>query len=48
MKQTSSNRIAAGLFLLVGIVYALLNSIAIGAIFIVIGAVLFALSFRKQ
>lgn len=46
MKQTQSNRIAAGLFLLVGIVYALFNSVAVGAIFILIGAVLFALSFR--
>ena len=47
MKQTQSNRLAAGLFLLVGVTYALLNSVAVGAIFIVIGAVLLALSFRS-
>ena len=47
MKQKRTNQITAGLFLLVGVVYVLLNNIYIGGIFIVAGAIFLVLSLRR-
>ena len=48
MKQKRTNQITAGLFLLVVVVYVLLNNIYIGGIFIVAGAIFLVLSLRRQ
>ena len=48
IKQKRTNQITAGLFLLVGVVYVLLNNIYIGGIFIVAGAIFLVLSLTRQ
>ena len=48
MRQKRTNQITAGLFLLVGVVYVLLNNIYIGGIFIVTSAIFLVLSLTRQ